>query len=93
MLLKPRPHVIILDELSTVGLSQTFPDSRAETRTVFHQAQRCIPDKMLRISTSTAGNLSELRLLIASEMDFHTRKIRIAQAFYLSNTGVTVPRN
>ncbi len=71
MLFKPKAHIIVVNKLALVRLSNSFPDSGTEAIRFFDQTQGRFFHKMLSVHPVVGGDPRKLRFLLWREMDFH----------------------
>lgn len=70
-LLKPAPHIVILDELAPVGGGNATLHTFKESRPTFQYAGNGFLHHLGGVLALAGGELLKLRLGIGSEMDVH----------------------
>jgi hypothetical protein len=66
---QPNAHCVLADKLASVGLGDTFTDSRTEARRFFNQTQRSFLEDFLSRCAGISGNLRKLRFLFGGKLD------------------------
>jgi hypothetical protein len=66
-------HFFFFDELTSVGLLDTFADCGTNAGVLFKQMQRRVPHELFSILTSADGDLRKLIFLVGGEVYFHAQ--------------------
>jgi hypothetical protein len=80
LLLQPKAHFIIVNQLASVRLRNALSNSRAETVLFFHQTQSGILHQALGIRPGVGGYAEKLSFLLRREMHFHPTNVKTAPA-------------
>jgi hypothetical protein len=90
-LLQACVHLLFIDELAPISLSDTFAYSGAKTGVVFDQPKRRFLHQMLGICACRGSNLCKLRFLLSREM--HFRGLESTKKPYLQQGLMIQPRS
>jgi hypothetical protein len=90
LLLQPKAHFIVVNQLAAVRLRNALSNSRGETVLFFHQTQRGILHKAFGIRPGVCGYTRKLGFLLRCEMHFHGLNVKTAWRYVNSTCTLGV---